>query len=96
MFLKSGQFALRKFHLFSGMVCVDWTGFVGEMSDGRCCEHGKGSSTIRLGREPTRLTKARSGLVVVSHHGDRKLSGCLGSKIKRALDVEVQFSKTWP
>ena len=64
MFLKSGQFALRKFHLFSGIVCVGWTGFIGEMSNGRCCERGKGSSTSRQGKGPSRLTKARSGLVV--------------------------------
>ena len=94
MFLKSGQFALQKFHLFSGIVCVGWTGFIGEMSNGRGCEHGKGSSTSRQGKGPFRLTKVRSGLVVVPHRGDRKLSGCLGLKIKWALDVEAQFSKT--
>ena len=96
MFLKNGQFALQKFHLFSGIVCVDWTGFIGEMNDGRWYERRKGFSTSRQGKGPSRLTKARSGLVVVSHRGDPKLSSCLGSKIKRALDVEAQFSKTWP
>ena len=69
---------------------------IGEKSNERCCEHGKGSSTSRLRKGPSRLTKARSRLAVASHRGDRKLSGCLGSKIKRALDVEAQFSKTWP
>ena len=38
MFLKSGRSALRKFHLFSGVVCVGWTGFIGEISDGWCFE----------------------------------------------------------
>ena len=93
MFLKSGQFALRKFHLLSEIVCVGWTGFIAEMSDGRCCERGKGSSTSQLGKGPSKLTKARSGLVVVSHRGDRKLPGFLWSKIKRALDVEALFSR---
>ena len=96
MFLKSGQFALPKFHLFSEIVYVGWTGFVGGMSDGQCCEDRKGSSTSRQGKGPSKLTKARSGLVVVPHHGDRKLSSCLESKMKWALDAESQFSKTWP
>ena len=55
-------------------------------------------------RGPAQVGKVRSlqidksmvGLVVVPHRGNRKLSGCFGSKIKRALDVEAQFSKTWP
>ena len=88
MLSKSCQFALRKFHHFSGIVCVGTIGFIGEMKNGRSCERGNGSNTILLGRGPSRLTKVRSGLVVVPHRAYRKLSGCLGSKTKRVLQAE--------
>ena len=71
-------------------------GFIGEMKVGRCCERGNGSNTILLGRGPSRLTKARYGLVVVPHRADRKLSGYLGSKTKRVLQAEAQFSRARP
>ena len=96
MLTKSCQFALRKFHRFSGIVCVDTIGFIGEMKVGRCCERGNGSNTILLGRGPSRLTKARSGLVVVPHRADRKLSGSLGSKTKRVLQAKTQFCRARP
>ena len=46
MFLKSGQFALRKFYLFSGIFCVDWTEFIGEMSDRRGMSTERGPSQV--------------------------------------------------
>ena len=64
-------------------------GFIGEMKAGRCCERGNGSNTILLGRGPSRLTQTRSGLVIVPHRADQKLSGCLGSKTKRVLQAEA-------
>ena len=52
MFLKSSQFSLRKFNLFSGIVCVGWTGLIAEMSDGRCCKRGKGPAQVGKVRGP--------------------------------------------
>ena len=66
------------------------------MRVGRCCERDNGSSTSVQGKGPSRLTNARSGLVVVPHRVDRKLSGCLGSKTNWESVVEAQFSKVWP
>ena len=76
MFLKSGQFALQKFYLFSGIVCCLNRVYRGDERRA-CCEHEKRSITSRLSKGPSRLTKARSGLVVVHYRGDQKLSGCL-------------------
>ena len=46
MFLKSGQVALRKLHLFSGIVCVGWTWFIGERAMGGVVSAEKGPAQV--------------------------------------------------
>ena len=61
------QLALRKFHFFTGLLCIGLSRFAEMMSEGLCWDLGKGSRIMRSGRCPSILVKARSGFVVVFH-----------------------------
>ena len=79
--LNLSQSAFRKFHLLTGLQGVGVTNGEYVMSDGLCCDLGNFSSTRRVGSccASVELTKARSGLVLVFHRPDQKLSGSFGS-----------------
>ena len=47
--LKVSQFALRKFHRFTGLHAIGAVRHGEEISDGRCCDRGNLSSTRRVG-----------------------------------------------
>ena len=47
--LHVSQFALRKFHRFTGLHAIGAVIHGEEISDGRCCDRGNLSSTRRVG-----------------------------------------------
>ena len=73
------QLALRKFHLFTGLVGIGVVGLSEVINEGLCCDLGKWSRMMREGAGPSELANARSGLDVVFQRPEWKLSGCLGS-----------------
>ena len=88
--------ALRKFHLFTGLVCIGSIGLTGVISDGLCWDLGKGSRIVRWGEGPLSFANARSGFEVVFHLPEWKLSGCLGSNRSWTPDTEAQSSSAAP
>ena len=88
--------ALRKFHLFSGLVLIGSIGLSGIISDGLCCDLGKAVRIVRLSRAPLRFAKARSGFDEVFHLPKWKLPGSLGSSRSCRPVVEAQSSSAIP
>ena len=83
--------ALQKFPLFTGLHGIGLIGLAGVMSDGLCCELGNGPRMVHIGKSPFMLTNAKSGLVVVFHLPEWKLSSCLGSKSSWTAVTEPKF-----
>ena len=71
---------LQKFHLFTGLHGTGLIGLAGVMSDDLCCDLGKGPRMIHTGIGPFMLANTKSGLVVVYHLPEWKLSDYLESK----------------
>ena len=72
--------ALQKFHLLEFLVGTGLMGSSGWSKEGQCWDQGKESRTVRCSEGPAKFTKARSGLEVVPHLPEQKLSGCLQTK----------------
>ena len=94
--VKWSQLALRKFHLFTGLEEIGSTGLTGMINEGLCCDLGNGSRTVRCGDGPSKFTKARSGLEVVFHRQEWKLSGSLESYRRCRPQTEAQSSSADP
>ena len=78
--LNVSQFALRKFHRFTGLHAIGAARHGEEISDGRCCDRGNLSSTRRVGMPVSTVwANARSGLVSEFQHCEWKLAGSFGS-----------------
>ena len=64
IWLNVSQFALRKFHRFTGLHPIGAVRHGEEISDGRCCDRRNLSSTRRVGKPVSTVwANARSGLV---------------------------------
>ena len=78
--LNVSQFALRKFHRFTGLHAIGAVRHGEEISDGRCCDRGNFSSTRRVGMPVSAVwANARSGLVSEFQRCEWKLAGSFGS-----------------